>query len=438
VDVFLPKGTRDFLPSQLQHRLAVIDTIRRVFQLHGFAPLDTPAFERLETLTGRYGEDEKLIFRILERGAGGQRGETDLALRYDLTVPLARVVAMHPELKLPFRRSHIAPVWRADRPAKGRFREFLQCDCDIVGSAEATADSECLAVAAAALEAVGLSAFEARLNDRRILRGIAQVAGAPDREAELLVAIDKLDKIGHSGVDAELAERGVGPDARQAIWALLDVPASEGDEAVLDHLLGLLAGYPDAQAGVERVRQVRDLALAYGLRPDQLRVDPTLARGLGYYTGPVFEFSALGGGIGSIAGGGRYDDLIGFFSGRVVPAVGVSLGLERILTLLESDEAGLPTVDVLVTVLDEARRPACLDAARRLRAGGVRTELWLGVGQLGKQLKHAAALQARFAVLIGGNEARDGVWLIRDLRDGTQQALPPEAAIAHLRRASAG
>jgi histidyl-tRNA synthetase len=435
--VFLAKGARDFLPAQMSNRLAVIDRLRAVFRRFGFEAMETPAFERIETLTGKYGDEgEKLMYRILKRGEGGKAGEVDLALRYDLTVPLARVVAMHPELRLPFKRYQIQPVWRADQPQKGRFREFYQCDVDIVGTRSALADAECLAVVGAALDALGFANYTIRLNDRRLLRALAATLGAADAraEAQVLVALDKLDKIGQEGVERELEARGfAGPFS--ALWETLAL--GETDDATLDHLEARL---PEAAEGVATLRAVRAHALALGVNPERLRVDPTLARGLDYYTGPVFETVVTEPKVGSISGGGRYDGLIGMFSGREVPAVGVSLGLERLIAVME--ELGmLPNVGaasaVFVTVFDERSAPASVRFARAAREAGLPTELYLGEGKLKAQLKHADAQGYRFVVVIGPDEARDGQVQVKELRGGEQQKLSEDAAVAWLRDAIA-
>ncbi|MBA2322214.1 MAG: histidine--tRNA ligase, partial [Deltaproteobacteria bacterium] len=354
-EVYLAKGTRDYLPEQMHRRLAAIDLVRTVFTRFGFEPLETPAFERIETLTGKYGEEgQQLLFKILKRGEGAERGEVDQALRYDLTVPLARVVAMHPDIRLPFKRWQIAPVWRADRPAKGRFREFVQCDVDIVGSDSSLAEAECLAVAAAALTELGFPDFVIRLNDRRILAAIAEKIGASGREAPLLVAVDKLDKIGQAGVSKELVGRGFTPDQVVALWQVLDVP--EGNDAALVHL-GHTLGAGEA---IGSLREILAFSDALGIPPGRIVIDPTLARGLDYYTGAVFEAVIPESGMGSVAGGGRYDGLVGMFAGRRIPAVGIALGLERLLTLLEDRAAksGPATAaPTLVTIWDEERRP---------------------------------------------------------------------------------
>jgi len=435
MDVFLPKGTRDFLPDAMRNRLAVIDRLRAVFARFGFEPLETPAFERIETLTGKYGEEgDKLIYRILERGEGGREGKADLALRYDLTVPLARVVAMNRDLRLPFKRYQIQPVWRADRPQKGRFREFWQCDVDIVGTTSPVAEAECLAVVATSLEALGFREYTVRLNDRRILSSLAAAAGAT-RETDVIVAIDKLDKIGRDGVAEELRRKGLTDEGIARLWARLDVPADqEGALAALD------AGLDErGREGVATLRRVLEAAAGLGVPLQRIKVDPTLARGLDYYTGPVFETEVVEPKVGSISGGGRYDRLIGMFLGQDVPSVGVSLGLERIITVME--ELGMlpgaaTTADVLVTVFDDATRGASLAVTSKLRAAGVKTDLFLGDGKLKNQLKYANARAYPWVVVIGPEEAAAGTVSLKSLKTGEQASVSVDDAIVRLRSAS--
>jgi histidyl-tRNA synthetase len=433
MSVHLAKGTRDLLPDQMRKRLAVIDTVRGVFERFGFEPLDTPAFERIETLSGKYGDEgEKLIFRILKRGEGGERGEVDQALRYDLTVPLARVLAMHPELRLPFKRYQMAPVWRADRPQRGRFREFWQCDVDIAGSTSPLADAECVAVADAALSALGFREYVVRLNDRRILRAMARAVGASHCETGLLVAVDKLDKIGRDGVSRELGGLGLGEEAVASLWQILDVP--RGHHETLDALAPLLD--EEGKRGVDTLREVLTLALAQGVPPERLQVDPTLARGLDYYTGPVFEVEVLQGNIGSVSGGGRYDELVGMFSGSSIPCVGVSLGLDRLITVM--DELGMldgatTTAEVLVTIHDDELRSYALQTAAALRREGVRTELYLDDRKLKHQLKYAHARGFRWVVFAGPDERDAGLFTLKDLISGEQHKVAAFEAARILR-----
>ncbi len=370
----------------------MIDVIERVYQSYGFEPLETPTLERLSTLLGKYGEEgDKLIFRIMKRGDKLEEAlrhdptaasVSDAGMRYDLTVPLARVVANYRnELPRYFKRYQIQPVFRADRPAKGRYREFYQCDVDVVGSTSQTVEAEVLDAGAQVMQELGFTgekSFALRLNHRGILRGLMEVAGVPPTlEDSALVAIDKLDKIGLDGVRAELAERGVAPVAAEALLhTMAHVPAE--NDAILAWLGELLRDSELGSAGVVQLRAVLDYC-QFGPAADHLRLDPYLARGLSYYTGPIFEiefpgFSSSGG------GGGRYDELIGMFSGQQIPACGFSLGLERIILIMEEQGmfparmAGQP--QVLVTVFDEstvARQPAtgAATAPRRAARGPV-------------------------------------------------------------------
>jgi histidyl-tRNA synthetase len=440
--VHLAKGTRDFLPAQMRNRMTVMRTIQRVFERFGFEPLSTPALERLDTLAGKYGDEgERLMFKILARGEKGAEGKADLGLRYDLTVPMARVIAMNQDLRLPFKRWQMAPVWRAENPQRGRFREFWQCDCDIAGSTSPLADAECVAVAHAALTELGFHRFVVRLNDRRILRSMARLAGASSepggvREAAVLVAIDKLDKIGRDGVTAELEKAGLSADGVARLWAVLDVP--RGHVETLDALAPLLDD--EGRAGVATLRDVLALVLAHGVPNERVAVDPTLARGLDYYTGPVFETEVLEPKIGSISGGGRYDGLVGMFSGKPIPCVGVSLGMERIITVME--ELGmLPATsagaEVMVTVFHDDTRADAVRIATALRAAGIDAEIFLGAGKLGNQLKHADARHCRFAVVAGPDEIKATTATLKDLRTGSQRTLPVAELAAAIRAAEA-
>jgi histidyl-tRNA synthetase len=419
--VHLAKGTRDLLPETMIRRQAVVGILTEVFARYGFAPQCTPAIERIETLTGKYGDDgEKLIYRILKRGEGGKRGEVDLALRYDLTVPLARVVAMNPDLRMPYKRYQVQPVWRADRPQKGRFREFYQCDVDTVGTTDPLADAECLAVLSDCLKALGFSEFTIRLNHRALLAAMVADVGASEGETGVLVALDKLDKIGKDGVDAELQGQGLSQAARDRLWSLLEAP---GDDA-LAHLEAELGEV--ASDSVASMRQVLALAHGMGVDPAHLQFDPTLARGLDYYTGPVFEAVIREPNIGSIAGGGRYDGLIGMFCKRDVPAVGISLGLERILVVM--DELGMfedvrSQTRVLVTVFSPELRALSLEAVTCLRAAGVNAQISMDSTKLGKQFKRADAMGIPYAVVIGPDEAAAGRVVLKDLASGEQKTV---------------
>lgn len=421
IDANPASGTRDLLPDDVERRERAFAAIRTTFARHGFAPLETPAFERLEVLTGKYGEEgDQLIFKILRRGEHEATGEADLALRYDLTVPLARVAARYgSQLPTPFKRYQIQPVWRADRPGKGRYREFYQCDVDTIGSDSLTADAATLVAVTDALRALGLDGFRVQLNSRKALRGLVEAYGVDAAlETDALVALDKLAKIGLEGVAAELASRGL-PDA--AVEALVaDLGAADPAVAVRERL-------ERSSTGVEGLAEVdRVLALVGDAVP--VAYAPVLARGLSYYTGPVFEVvhDELD---ATIAAGGRYDGLIGMFQSTDVPATGGSLGLERILLLLEAAEgaaAGVSGPDVLVTVLDEDGAGDALAVAARLRAAGLEVEPYTGGGRLklGKQLRYADRRGVRVAVIRGAEERAAASVTCKALASGEQRTVP--------------
>jgi histidyl-tRNA synthetase len=430
IDANPASGTRDFLPAEVSRRDEAFATIRRAFAAHGFEPLDTPAFERLEVLTGKYGEEgDQLIFKILRRGEHEATGEADLALRYDLTVPLARVVARYgSQLAMPFKRYHIAPVWRADRPGKGRYREFFQCDIDTVGSDSPVADAATIVAVADALDALGLSGFEVQLNSRRALAGLIEAYGVPAAlESDALTALDKLDKIGAEGVARELVERGVPSRA-------VDLLASDLDaEDLAGRVRERLEASEEGRAGLAEVDEV--LSLTGTLPGGSLTYAPVLARGLSYYTGPVFEV-VHGGLAATIAAGGRYDGLIGMFQGQDVPATGGSLGIERILLLLEQAAEGRVAAgaDVLVTLLDDDGRADAMQLAQRLRAAGLRTDLYAGRGKLGKQLKYADRRGIPLAVIRGADERDAGRVAVKDLSSGEQTTIDEADLAGHLQQ----
>ena len=414
-EVHRAQGTRDFLPAQMASRLRLVERLRKVFVTYGFEPLETPAMERIETLLGKYGEEgDRLVFKILKRGEGEATGEADLALRYDLTVPLARVVAMHPELPMPFKRHQIQPVWRADRPQKGRFREFWQCDVDTVGSTSPIADAECLAVLHDSLVALGFDHFQIVVNHRAILSGLAKAVKAPS-ETKFLTALDKLDKIGREGVSAELQAMGV-PDVAR-LWDMLD--AADVDPVAL-----------------EDIARITELARDLGVQQDRIAVDHTLARGLDYYTGGVWEVRVTEPKIGSLGGGGRYDNLIGMFAGRTLPAVGASLGIDRIAVVMEELgmwPQGKTDVQVWVTVFSGELQPAALGVATALRRAGIACEITLDDRKLGKQVKAADQRGVPFAVVVGPDEAAKGVVQLKRLATGEQWTVTVDEAVARIR-----
>ncbi len=412
------RGMRDFLPEDIRRREYVIDVVSSVYRRYGFEPLETPALENIETLTGKYGEEgNKLIFKVLRRGEHEASGETDLALRYDLTVPLARVVAEY-RGKLPkfFKRYQIQPVWRADRPARGRFREFYQCDVDAIGSRSPLVEAEMLAAISEVLQKLGFTDFTIHLNHRQLLTATLNRSGIdPSLHTTALVALDKLDKIGRAGVLEEMAARGV-PSA--AASAVLDpvAPAEWGSS-------------PDAEgaAAYENVEAIVNLCKATAAA-GHIQFSPFLARGLSYYTGAIMEVSVPDL-AGSLGGGGRYDGLIGMFLGEDVPACGFSLGLERILVVMGERKMFPPSVergsaDVLVTLFDPASIPEGLKVAAELRAADLRVELYPEPDKLGKQMKYAASKLIPFAAILGSDEIARGEVTIKDLTTGTQESIP--------------
>ncbi len=424
-----PAGTRDFLPDEIRKRQYVMGVIRDVYERYGYEPLETPSFENIETLLGKYGEEgNKLIFKILKRGEHEHTGEADLALRYDLTVPLARVVAQY-QNQLPkfFKRYQIQPVWRADRPAKGRFREFYQCDIDAIGSSSPLVEAEIIAAVSEILVTLGFSDFSLRLNHRLVLAGLLNAAGVGwDLHGGALVALDKLDKIGPEGVQREFVERGIGDAAAQACLKLFESPAGEPPSATLDRLAGVLG------AGDSAVKNLRDIAaLASNAH---VRVDPSLARGLSYYTGAIMEI-AVSDMAGSLGGGGRYDGLIGMFLGRDIPACGFSLGMERIIVVMTERDmfpaavAGAG-VDIMVTVWNEAAEGEAVRLASDLRQGGLRVELYPEPDKLGKQFKYASSRNVPFVAIEGDDERKAGTIAIKDLRSGEQTSVPRAEAAA--------
>lgn len=431
------KGMRDLLPRQMLARERVIDTVKSVYRSFGFEPLETPACERLEVLLGKYGDEgDQLVFKIMHRGekieralASGTANENDvadMALRYDLTVPLARVVAEYQnELPKYFKRYQIQPVWRADRPQKGRFREFYQCDVDVVGSKSLTVEVEVASAVATVLERLGFSDFSIRLNHRKLLFGLIESAGVPAAlEGTALVAIDKLDKVGVDGVRKELSERGVDDSAIDRLVGMLAL-ADAPQDSILDRLGEAVGESVAGRTGVDELRKL--VGYAAGTAAGRyFRIDPFLARGLSYYTGPIFEV-AVSDLAGSLGGGGRYDNLVGMFLGRQIPACGFSLGLERILVVMEERGmfADVETVaDVMVAVWDEASIGDSIALAGELRAAGLNVDLFPDLDKVGKQMKYADGRGYPIVVLVGPDERAAGMVTVKTLATGEQRQVP--------------
>ena len=415
---------RDFLPEDVRRRQYVIGVIADVFQRYGFEPLETPAVENIETLMGKYGEEgDRLIFRILKRGEEGKTGEADLALRYDLTVPLARVVAEY-RATLPkfFKRYQVQPVWRADRPQKGRFREFYQCDVDAIGSRSMVVEAEMLGAAAEVLKRLGFTSFRIRLNHRKCLTAALNTAGiASDRHSDALVALDKLDKTTADSVQDDLVQRGIDATCAAGFLGLVQ----EGTTYGLDRLESSLKG-----AGAEGVEELRQIVRLCKESPaaEHVNVDLTLARGLSYYTGSIFEI-AVPDLAGSLGGGGRYDNLIGMFCGQDVPACGISLGLERILVVM-GERKMFPeslvgtTADVMVTIWNADSAADAVRLAGELRAAGLRTDVYPDSDKIGKQFKYASSRGITFVTIVGDEETASGEVAVKNLVTGEQRKLP--------------
>jgi histidyl-tRNA synthetase len=414
-------GFRDHLPAQMLLRQRVIGAFREIFERHGFEPLETPAIELLEILTGKAGENEKLMYRFEDSGGRA------VGLRYDLTVPLARVVAMHQqEIVLPFKRYHIAPAWRAEKAQRGRFREFWQCDADIAGSSSMLADAEAITVLAEALTAVNLPNFVIRINHRRVLESLARLAGVPaERAGGVFRSIDKLDKIGRGGVARELGEQGIEAAAAERVLSLVTAQGAPAD--LLAELRRELAEIPSAEEALRELEELFGYLGDLGVKSSSYVFDLALARGLDYYTGPVFEATVEEPKIGSVAGAGRYDGLVGAFLGRQVPATGMSLGLERIIEVVrEFDLLPAPqtVADVFVAVFPDTLATAARIAGE-LRAAGLNADLSVLAGRsIGEQLKYADRRGIPLAVIAGANELASGSAAVKHLGSGEQRTVP--------------
>jgi histidyl-tRNA synthetase len=445
-------GFRDFLPKDVRRRQFVFDTIERVYESFGFERLDTPCVERLDTLLGKYGEEgDQLVFKILQRGDKLERAlqaeevkDTDLAdagLRYDLTVPLARVYAQYRnDLPRFFKRYQIAPVWRADRPQKGRYREFFQCDVDVVGSSSMTVEAEVTGALATILKELGFNDVRIHVNHRKVLLALMQVSGIPEsQESDALIAIDKLDKVGRDGVIAELSTRGIADDAITKLMAVLEGSPGPGqpefsNEAMLAHLKQSLSSSEEGEAAVSDLSDLLEYA-AGGAAASLICLDPYLARGLSYYTGPIFEIRSDDF-AGSLGGGGRYDGLIGMFMKGDVPACGFSLGVERILVLME--ERGLFNddeihIDVMLMLWDKETTASTMALATELRSQGLRVDVYPDHDKYSKQFKYAESRNIQVVVMMGADESAANEVTVKNLTTGTQVRVPREKAALTIR-----
>ncbi len=442
----IPKGTRDFLPVEMARRNYIFDTIRSVFRAFAFEPIETPSLENLSTLMGKYGEEgDKLLFKVLNSGDFMEGVDfnqdyhkvapqiCDRGLRYDLTVPFARFVVQHrDQITFPFRRYQLQPVWRADRPQKGRYREFYQCDADMIGSTSLLNELELVQMIDMVFGKLGINVC-VKINNRKVLAGIAELIGAPDKLVDITVAIDKLDKIGLDNVRAELAERGLSASQIQALDPVFSLSGAAADK--IQQLKALFANVEVGMKGAEELEELFGYIAAAGLKCE-VELDLTLARGLNYYTGAIFEVKAKDVTIGSICGGGRYDNLTGIFGMPDVSGVGISFGADRIydvLTELDAFPADLSqSAQLLFINFGPAEQAACIRVAARLRAEGVATLIYPEAAKMKKQMDFANRKQIPFVAFIGENEMRDGTVTLKNMSDGSQATMTVDEMVAAL------
>ena len=446
----IPKGTRDFGPIEMAKRNYIFNTIREVYALYGFQQIETPAMETLQTLMGKYGEEgDKLLFKVLNSGDFlskttdeelQERNSLHLAaklcekgLRYDLTVPFARYVVMHrEELQLPFKRYQIQPVWRADRPQKGRYREFYQCDADVVGSDSLLNEVELMQIVDTVFSRFGIR-VQIKINNRKILSGIAEVIGAADKIVDITVAIDKLDKIGIDNVNAELREDGLSEEQIAKLQPIIQLSGSNDEK--LTTIADVLKDSETGLKGVEEIRFILNVLKTTGLK-NEIQLDLTLARGLNYYTGAIFEVKALDVQIGSITGGGRYDNLTGIFGMPGLSGVGISFGADRIYDVLNQldlyPKDSVTATQVLFINFGEQETAYCLPIINNVRARGIRAEIFPDAAKMKKQMAYANAKQIPFVALAGENELKEGKLTLKNMSTGEQQMLTPEEVIEKL------
>ena len=443
----IPKGTRDFSPMEMAKRNYIFDTIKQVYQLYGFQQIETPAMETLGTLMGKYGEEgDKLLFKVLNSGDYlskvtpeelAERNSLRLAaklcekgLRYDLTVPFARYVVMHrEELQLPFKRYQMQPVWRADRPQKGRYREFWQFDGDIVGSDSLLNEVELMQIVDTVFSRFGVR-VQIKINNRKILSGIAEVIGAAEKIVDITVAIDKLDKIGLDNVNQELREDGLSEEQIEKLQPIITLEGTNDEK--LNTIAEVLNSSETGLKGVEEIRYILDMLKTSGLK-NEIQLDLTLARGLNYYTGAIFEVKALDVPMGSILGGGRYDNLTGIFGMPGISGVGISFGIDRIFDVLNALEAypkdAVNGTQLLFINFGEKETAYCLPAVAKAREAGIRTEIFPDAAKMKKQMSYANAKLIPFVALAGENEINEGKYTLKNMSTGEQQLVTAEELI---------
>lgn len=448
----IPKGTRDFLPKEVARRSYIFDTIRNVFKKYGFSPIETPSFELSQTLLGKYGEEgDRLIFRILNSGEKLKKADLDAlanenlprfanslsekALRYDLTVPFARFVVQHQnEISFPFKRYQIQPVWRADRPQHGRYQEFYQCDADVVGSKSLLYEVDFVQIFDEVLTSFQIPSFTILINNRKILSGIAEVSGQQDKLIDITVAIDKLDKIGQEGVEKELLEKGISESALEIIRPLFNLTGNNEENLV--QMAQFLASSEIGLKGIEELKFVLDQTIELGLEKAELKFDVTLARGLNYYTGAIFEVKVHDIKMGSICGGGRYDDLTGLFGMPDVSGVGISFGADRIYDVLTELELFPTDTDkgfkLLFVNFGEKEQLHCMKLVKEIRQNGIDCELYPTAAKMQKQMKYANDIRVQYVALVGENEMNENLIQLKNMESGEQEEMSLEEVIFHL------
>ncbi len=449
----IPKGTRDFSPEEVAKRNYIFEIIKNCFKLFGFQPIETPSFENSETLMGKYGDEgDRLIFKILNSGDFLSKVDVSLfsqkdslkltssisekALRYDLTVPFARYVVQHQnEINFPFKRYQMQPVWRADRPQKGRFREFFQCDADVVGSTSLWQEVELIQLYDSVFSKLKLEGVKIKINNRKILSGIAEVIGAEDKLIDFTVALDKLDKIGEEGVKKEMREKGIDENALLKLHPLFSFKGSNEDK--LNFLSALLNSSEIGMKGISELKFINEAIEKLSLKSVSLEIDVTLARGLNYYTGAIFEVAAPENvSMGSIGGGGRYDDLTGIFGLKDVSGVGISFGLDRIYLVLEElnlfPETILESTKILFLNFGESESLYAIQAITKLRDKNITTELYPDNTKMGKQMGYADKRDIPFVILAGEKEIAGNVYTLKNMKSGEQQTINLEELIKKL------
>ncbi|MFC1849765.1 histidine--tRNA ligase [candidate division CSSED10-310 bacterium] len=417
----LPKGMRDLEPGDMIIRNRVLTLIKATFEKYGYEPLETPALEYWEILTGKYGQEaERLVYHLTDHGG------RHLGLRYDLTVPLARYIASHQHLLKPFKRYQIQPVWRAEKPQKGRYREFYQCDVDAVGSASMIVDAELIALTVEIFDAIGFKNFETRVNNRKILQAMVQAAGIESgRSADVCQSLDKFEKIGWDQVESELLQKGY---TRPQISVLGELRLFSGDNfTILSDVEKILGGIPVGDEGIQELREILECLAAMDVEQKHIKLRPTMTRGLDYYTGPIFETFLTDRTFSSLGGGGRYDGLVGIFSRETIPASGTSFGLDRIVAALHEigqEQTGSTTTEILVVLFSTELKSEAISLVSRCRKAGFRSELYYEPVKLRKQFSYANQKGIPLVLLIGDVEAEEQAVQLKDMKNGVQETVP--------------